>query len=160
MNVDTFKGTQRTFKRTQVNNGPIDKVFRLLCPVREKDWIDGWEYNLIHSESGYAEKDCVFTTPHHSQHKSVWHITIHDKINHHIELIRTTPGENTVRINIQLENIGQNQTKTEIQYMYTALSDYGNDFIENDMEQNFENSMNWWEKSINHYLETGEKLKK
>ena len=26
-----------------------DKVFPLLCPVREYDWIKGWECRMIHS---------------------------------------------------------------------------------------------------------------
>jgi hypothetical protein len=37
-------------------------VFPLLCPVREHDWIAGWSCEVIHSESGMAEEDCVFLT--------------------------------------------------------------------------------------------------
>ena len=37
-------------------------LFPLLCPVREYDWIDGWECTMVYSESGVAEMGCVFLT--------------------------------------------------------------------------------------------------
>lgn len=39
-----------------------EKVFPLLCPVKEYDWIPTWQCNLIYSKSGYAELGCVFST--------------------------------------------------------------------------------------------------
>ncbi len=57
---------------------PPEMVFPLLCPVREKDWLQGWDYNLIHSDSGLVERDCVFTTPHHSDADTVWIVDHHD----------------------------------------------------------------------------------
>ena len=40
----------------------MSKVFPLLCPVREADWIDGWNPVLVLTQSGFAEQDCVFIT--------------------------------------------------------------------------------------------------
>jgi hypothetical protein len=154
-----FKGIQRTFSYTQINNGSIEEVFPLLCPVREKDWIDGWEYKIIHSKSGVIEKDCVFTTPQHGELETVWHVTQHDKMNYKIEFLRITPTENVVRINIRLERIAEQKTKVFIDYQYTALNENQNKFISTDLEQSFIESMQWWEKAINHYLATGTMLK-
>lgn len=39
-----------------------EKIFPLLCPVLEYDWIPGWRTKLIHSKSGVAEEDCIFET--------------------------------------------------------------------------------------------------
>ncbi|MBN1799573.1 MAG: hypothetical protein JW822_13440 [Spirochaetales bacterium] len=39
-----------------------DKLFPLLCPAREADWIPGWNCRMIYSGTGYAEDKCVFTT--------------------------------------------------------------------------------------------------
>ena len=36
------------------------EVFPLLCPVREADWLDGWDPLEVWSRSGVAEPDCVF----------------------------------------------------------------------------------------------------
>ena len=36
-----------------------DKIFPLLDPVREKEWLDGWEYEMIYSNSGLGENGCI-----------------------------------------------------------------------------------------------------
>ena len=37
-----------------------DRVFPLLCPVVEGDWIPDWRCTMVHSTSGIAELGCVF----------------------------------------------------------------------------------------------------
>jgi hypothetical protein len=37
-------------------------VFPLLCPVREYEWIEVWQCEMIHSASGVAEAGAVFRT--------------------------------------------------------------------------------------------------
>ncbi len=154
-----FKGTQKTFSYTQINNGNIEEVFPLLCPVREKDWLEGWNYKLIHSESGLIEKNCVFTTQ-NGDIETTWHVTQYDKLIHKIEFLRITPTENVVRINIHLEKINDYQTNVFIDYQYTALNEKQNEFINTELEHSFTSSMDWWEKAINHYLETGNMFKR
>lgn len=39
-----------------------EKIFPLLCPVLEYDWIPSWRTKLIHSKSGFAEENCIFET--------------------------------------------------------------------------------------------------
>ena len=53
-----------TIERTDHFDVPAtpDRVFPLLCPVREYEWIPGWECDVLHSVSGVAEEDCVFRT--------------------------------------------------------------------------------------------------
>jgi hypothetical protein len=155
-----FKGIQKTYSYTQINNGSIKNVFPLLCPVREMDWLDGWNFKMIHSNSGLIEKDCVFTTPHHGEYETVWHVTQYDKLNYKIEFLRVTPNENVVKINILLDRINVQQTKAIIDYQYTALNEEQNEFINNELGQSFIDSMKWWEKSINYYLASGKMLRK
>ena len=156
----TFQGLQKTFSFTQINHGNIDQVFPLLCPVREKDWLYGWDYQMIYSQSGLIEKDCVFTTPGPGKNDTVWQVTQYDQENYFIEFVRVAPSENIVKINIQLEKIEENQTRVHIYYQYTGLSEAQNKFIKNELEQAFTESMKWWEQSINHYMATGKMLKK
>ena len=51
-----------THSYTQQLIAPPDRVFPLLCPVREAEWIDGWQPVLVLTLGGFAEADCVFTT--------------------------------------------------------------------------------------------------
>ena len=47
---------------TQNIQAPPSKVFPLLCPVREIEWVVGWNPLLVVSKSGFAELDCLFVT--------------------------------------------------------------------------------------------------
>ena len=153
-----FQGIQRTFNFTQTNYGHIDQVFPLLCPVREKDWLDGWEYTMIYSKSGFIEKDCVFSTPNPGQLDSIWQVTQYKPASYTIEFLKFTPNENIVRINIGLKPFSSHETKVQIAYQYTSLSVSQNLFILKELEKKFYMQMLWWEKAINHYLKTGEML--
>lgn len=154
----SFKGLQKTFTYTQINNESIDEVFPLLCPVREKDWLYGWDYKMIHSKSGLIEKDCVFTSPYMVGVETVWQVTQYDPEKYFIEFIRFSGSDNIVRINIQLEEINKYKTKAHISYKYTALNEQQNKFLEEEVEQLFTQSMEWWEQAINFYLATGKML--
>ncbi len=150
---------QKEFSFRQINEGAVSDVFPLLCPVREKDWIDGWDYDMVYSKSGLAEEGCVFTTPHHGKTETTWYINKHDKLHHIVEFVRFTPGETVVKIHIQLNELPDNKTEAKIAYQYTGLNEQQNEFIENNMQDSFQQSMIYWEKAINYYLRTGEKLK-
>ncbi|KAA3614961.1 MAG: hypothetical protein D8M58_10940 [Calditrichaeota bacterium] len=154
----SFKGVQKVFSYTQVNNASPEKVFQLLCPVREKEWLDGWDCKMIHSKSGIIEKNCVFTTPHHGESETVWHVTNYDPEKYEIEFFRVTPNETTVRINIKLSSKSNSQTNTYIEYLYTALNEQQNEIIKYNLENSFIESMLWWESAINHFLKTGKML--
>lgn len=39
-----------------------ERIFPLLCPVLEYDWVPGWECELVYTESGVAESGAVFRT--------------------------------------------------------------------------------------------------
>ena len=55
-----MKSLTRTHQFTV--SAPPEKVFPLLCPVRECEWIPNWRCEMLHSNSGVAEEDCVFRT--------------------------------------------------------------------------------------------------
>ncbi len=155
-----FEGIQKTLTYHQYYQYEVEKVFPLLCPVREKDWLDGWEYKMIHSHSGLIERDCVFTTPHHGVQETVWHVTQYDPQRHVIEFVRVTPGETVVRININASVFENAGTKLDISYQFTSLSVEQNKFANEELENDFIASMKWWERALNHYMETGEMLNK
>ena len=61
---------------------PPERVFPLLCPVREAEWLEGWadELEIIHCGTGYAEDGCVFRTRVPGRPETVRMITRHDPI--------------------------------------------------------------------------------
>lgn len=47
---------QKTFRTSP------EKLFPLLCPTTEYDWIPNWNGELLHSKSGLAEYNAIFKT--------------------------------------------------------------------------------------------------
>ena len=90
--MSAFDAKRVSREYTQTNDAPPEKVFPLLCPVREADWVPGWQYRLIYSESGVAEDGCVFSTPNDSGTETVWMVTHYDPAAFTIAFAWVEPG--------------------------------------------------------------------
>ena len=42
---------------------PPEQVFPLMCAVREYEWVDGWDTDIIYTESGISEAGAIFRIP-------------------------------------------------------------------------------------------------
>ena len=136
---------------TQNINGRPDEVFPLLCPVREVEWVQGWEPRLVISESGVVEPDCVFVTPDQPT-ESIWVTTRCEPERHRLELIKVTPGLAVGRIEISLEAAGERDTHAHVSYEYTALGYAGEKFVGRFTEAHYEGFMKEWESELNAFL--------
>ena len=152
------KHITRSYEQT-INADPA-RVFDLLCPVKEGEWLDGWDYTLLHSESGLAEEGCVFLSRQEGEKDTIWMITKRDVQNREIEFVRATPESRIARLTIAVDEKAENLSTVKITYVITALGEEGNKFLEGFTKENFEAGMKFWEKSMNYYLETGKKLAK
>ncbi len=155
-----FKAKRITRSYRQTINAPPDVVFPLLCPVREAEWLDGWEYEMIHSESGLAEEGCVFSTPGDGEADTTWVISRHDKEKQLVEFVRFTPDSRTCVLKIAVTPRGETGSNVDISYNYTGVSAAGNTWIDNFTEDSFLNAVKFWEISMNQFLGTGKRLKK
>ena len=148
-----FQAARVTHEYTQTNCAPPSAVFPLLCPVREADWVPGWNYRLIYSQSGFAEAGCVFITEENNR-EITWIVTEYDPVAHRIAFVWVNPGVLATQIQISLEPAAGN-TRAIVRYTYTALSPEGNREVEHYYETWFKSKMQGWEAAINHYLQTG-----
>jgi hypothetical protein len=147
---------------TQRIDAPPGRVFPLLCPVREAEWLDGWidEYELIHSTTGLAEDGCVFRTIGPGRPETIWMITRHDPVERVVEFVRVTAGLVATRLTIGVEAAAGDSSLVHISYTYTPISRRGVDYLtENHSEEVFRRDMAWWQDSMNHWLRTGETLR-
>ena len=133
------------------------RVHALICPVKEAEWLDGWDYDLIYSDSGLAEKGCVFTTRSAGE-DTIWLITKRDDAACETVFARITPDSRVAEVTVRVEDGGVHTSRVHITYTITALNEEGNRFIENFTEENFVKDMKFWEATMNHYLETGKAL--
>ena len=128
-------------------------VFPLLCPVREADWIDGWDPISVITHSGVAEHDCVFVTA-ASPSDAVWYVTRHEPDNGFVEMIKITPRVTACRLTIQLRAIATG-SEALVTYTHTSLGPEGDAFVASFTDDYYRQFMEDWEARINHYLEHG-----
>jgi hypothetical protein len=138
----------------QTNNAAPERVFPLLCPVREAEWVPDWQYHLMYSQTGVAEVGCVFTTPNDNNSKTTWIVTSYEPMRR-IAFAWFWPEMIATRLNIELELLGTDRTSARITYEYTALTDAGERELERYDEAWYAAKMKGWESAINHYLQTG-----
>jgi hypothetical protein len=153
--MSTFAAKRVSHEYTQTNNAPPDKVFPLLCPVREADWVPGWQYRLIYSESGLAEDGCVFSTPNEPGPETVWMVTHYDPAAFTIAFAWVEPGLIAAQIRIALRPAPGGKTSARILYFYTGLSLAGNAELDCYTPEWFRSKMQSWERAINHFLGNG-----
>lgn len=157
--MSAFETVVRTF--TQRIEAAPDRVFPLLCPVREAEWLDGWTYELLRSSSGYAEEGCVFRTRPPGEPETIWIVTRHEPASGRVELARVTAGLVATRLLVEVEARGANASSVRITYHFTPTSEEGaRKAATSHSEEAFRASMEWWERSMNHYLATGRLLRR
>jgi hypothetical protein len=130
-----------------------DKVFPLLCPVREIEWADGWLPDVVISASGVAERDCVFTTS-DKLGTAIWYITRHEPERWFVEMLKILPGVTACRLQIQLSENHQG-CFADITYAHTSIGPAGDEFVAKFTAEHYQKFMQAWEKELNHFLQTG-----
>ncbi len=129
-----------------------DRVFPLLCPVREYEWIEMWRCEMVHSKSGFAELDCVFKTR-HGDVEDVWTVSRYEP-NELIEFV-VSSAFRVMRYSFTLSPDGEHATKIVIEQTATALNRENEKYVE---DPHFEIHMKMLEVMLNHYLMTGKMI--
>jgi len=158
MNHGAFRANRITRRYCQTINASPDEVFPLLCPVREAEWLDGWRYTMLFSVSGLVELGAVFSTPGDREADTVWIVTTHDAVQRVIEFTRFTPGSRVCVLRVVVTADASGRSLVDISYTYTAVAPAGNAFIASFTEEKFRAAVTFWERSMNHWLATGERL--
>ena len=152
--MNSFKSYRVAHEYIQSNPASPERVFPLLCPVREAEWIPGWRYKLIYSDSGVAELGCVFTTQDptveaakYSSHSNerdssapeiTWICTDYDPVSFRIGYVWVKPRRVATELRIQLARTEDGNARSHIRFRYTGLSDEGNREVESSDRSWFE----------------------
>lgn len=99
--------------------------------------------------------------PGSGQVETVWVITRHDPTRGEVEFVRVTPGLLATRLCILVQAAEGEASTVKVTYQFTPLSEAGVALArEAHSEETFRRSMVWWEASMNHWLRTGELLRR
>ena len=143
---------------TQHLKGTPSQVFPLLCPVREYEWIEHWKCDLVFTESGVAEKDCIFKTDFHNDGpEKIWVVTTYIP-NEKIEFIVTSPNQ-VIRFGITLISDNNGGTIAEWKQIVTALNESGEKYIAELTEEKYAEEKKNLEGILNYFLTTNKMYK-
>ena len=147
---------------SQVIEAPPETVFPLLCPTREGEWLEGWAdtCELVWSASGVAEAGCVFRTTEPGRPDAIWIITEHDPDRRAVAFARVVPGLAAGTLRIEVEPSIGGTSAVSIRYSVVSTSADGEAYVAQRYDRNdLLASVVWWERSMNHFLQTGELLR-
>jgi hypothetical protein len=135
-------------------SAPPDRVFPLLCPTREYDWIETWDCRLVRSDSGLAELDCIFVTEFPGDGQDLWVVSVY-RPNEEIQFVRFN-GRRVIRYSITLTDNGDGTTEAEWKQVLTGLDQEGNRSVESVTDEAYQQRGSGLEARLNHYLTTGQ----
>jgi hypothetical protein len=159
MSPTEFQAKRVVKSYRQTIDAPPEVVFPLLCPVREAEWLDGWQYKMIYSASGLAEEGAVFSTANPGEEDIVWVVTRHDPETRVVEFTRFTPRCKTCVLRIGVAPFDEGRSYVDVTYTYTSIAPGGNQFLESWTQESFLEAVVFWERSMNHFLKTGSRLR-
>ena len=133
------------------------QVFPLLCPERERDWIDGWDYTMVYSASGYAEPGCIFATTFPPEGPTVW-VFVEHVPDRRVAIFRVSQDLVAIHWTMDLSEPAPGTTVIAVHWTVTGLSEAGNRFIDTLLRDRFAERMGWLERCLDHWFRTGEKL--
>jgi hypothetical protein len=138
-----------------VVNAPPERVFPLLCPVREREWVPGWNATVIHSASGFAEPGCVFVTDVPGRGRATWIVTSHEPPRH--VAFAVFHGDYVERLEVDVAR-GESGSSVRWSRSYTALSPAGDAQLASACGPELDARMQRLMRALDHFCRTGTQL--
>jgi hypothetical protein len=110
-------------------DAPRATVFPLLCPVRERDWLPGWQADLVYSACGLVEGDCVFRSQHAQLGEALYVTSRYEPADGVVEFIVFFTDICVMKLAIQATPTRDAKTQLRWSRTYTSLCERGDDFL-------------------------------
>jgi len=142
-----------------VHKARPERIFPLLCPVREYDWIPLWRCELLYTQSGVAELGCVFRTDFGDQWGPETWVVSHYRPGEKIAFVRTG-ALRTTRYEVILEGDRDDTALTHLTWRQeiTGLNPEGNKLVAAPGDEEFQAMMAALNEMLAYYLATGKSL--
>jgi len=138
-------------------SAPPDAVFPLLCPRREYEWIESWECEILYSESGFAEDNCIFKTG-SSGSEEIWTVSCYDPQQRRIEFVIVKPDSHVQKLDVRVEHAGDKTSNVYWRRTCTSLTPQGDRSVDGLGGAEFDEMMGLLGRMLEHYCATGEML--
>ena len=143
-----------------------DAVFALACPKEELKWIDQWQYEMIYSDSGKNENNCIFKEKmsglfvlNNPEIDTYWYTTLHarQRLQFHALLIYGNAAVG--KFEYEVSETGKGKSEANWHLTFTALNENGNGLADESLKDRMTAKLQFLGESAKYYLETGNMLK-
>ncbi|HJX61881.1 MAG TPA: hypothetical protein VJ578_04865 [Dehalococcoidia bacterium] len=151
-----------------VIRAPRSEIFALCCPVREEDWIDGWSratYDLVFSESGFNEKNCIFREGFTKrlffgeEGATTWVTTVHEPTEFALEFLLIFGDIAVLNRKMRLDELDTGATACDCTDTLILLQGILDDADLATLEMKMKMFLHFTWNALRHYCETGEVLR-
>jgi hypothetical protein len=150
-------GVRKCWQYVMQIDAPPERVFPLLCPVLEYDWIEDWRCEVLYTASGVAEEGCIFRTRLKPDGEMTWIVSRYEAP-WRIEFACFVPGSHTMQLKLELRSHGAGTTLLWTRE-FTATDPAGENWVEERSGIEHQAMMERLERMLKHYLSTGTMLR-
>ncbi len=154
----TASAVRRTFHFEAAAPAAAERVFPLLCPIREEQWIQGWRARAVYSESGVAEDGAIFET--RVKGGETWITSRYEPEAYRVEYSIFARRHATLRLDLALVPEPGDRSRLRITRTYTGIDAAGRALVQTLDPANVEAENALLAEQLSHYLLTGEMLRR
>jgi hypothetical protein len=107
-------------------NGSAERAFLLFSPMGEKEWVPGWDPEILHPTRGFWEEGLIFRTSEESG-TAIWIISNLDIAAHRVSYHRVEPTRYVARIDVSCDEVSTGIAEVSTVYSFVGLSEEGNE---------------------------------
>jgi hypothetical protein len=130
---------------------PVDEAFSLFTALGEREWVEGWEPEVVWPAGGDLEEDQVWITRQDGA-ETLWAVARLQRDRHAVEYLRFRPSLDVARVSVDCRPQPDGAV-AEVTYTYTALSPEGERCLEALTEEAYGERMRSWERAIREALD-------
>jgi hypothetical protein len=163
--MEGSKAERRTGRWEEMIDAPMKSLFPLACPVEEYKWIDGWDFELVYSECGAMEKQCIFNerltggflfaAP---DLETTWIVCEHDRERYVMRAVLLIGDRAAAMFEVEGRERDEASAQVVWSYTITGRSEAGNQALAALEPGRIDTMLGVLAKSFRHYGETGKKL--
>ena len=126
-----------------------DRALQLFTPEGERAWVQGWDPKPIYPPQATVafQANSVFHLDHGGE-RSLWTIVAADLQNRVAEYIYVVEGERLSRVQVRIEPVGERRCRVRVQYVHTATSETGLQFVGSVTEEAYAQKMRDWQRLV------------